>query len=308
MEHIEISGQILKLKELQSEETHDLWLGLLADFTLYHFAMNDKQMLLLVSHDNNRYTPLQLKKVSERIEGILGEPSVFYYDSLSTNERDRLFAQGVYFVVSTKFAFVPTLLANRRMSKANMPSMLLPSTQYMLLFHLQCESLDGKSLKDMEKLLPFKYATLSKSALQLSALKLAEFNATEGRTKQLHFTLDAKSLWEESQKYLSSPVKAVVYSSKSCEVGVIGCYSALSHYTLLAGEDVPSRVFTQNEFQGLGQRTSSFEDIQRIEIWKYPPLSTTGFVDKLSLYLSLRGDNDPRVEKELETMINNIQW
>ena len=308
MTHIEITGQTLELQELQPQESHNLWLGLIAEFLLYHFTMNDKRMLLLVSREKNRYTPLQLKKISNRVEGILGEPSVFYYESLTTNERDRLVAQGVYFVVANRFAFVPSLLANRRMSKTEMPSLLLPSTQYMLLFHLQCESLDGKSLKDLEKLLPFKYATLSKSALQLSALKLAEFNATEGRTKQLHFTLDARSLWEESQKYLSSPVKAVVYSSQSCEVGLIGCYSALSHYTMLAGEEVPSRVFTQNEFQRLGQRTSSFEDIQRIEIWKYLPLSTTGFVDKLSLYLSLREDNDPRVEKELETMINDIQW
>ena len=30
------------------------------------------------------------------------------------------------------------------------------------------------------------------------------------------------------------------------------------------------------------------------------------YVDRLSLYLSLRDDNDPRVEKELENIINEI--
>ncbi|ROT02923.1 hypothetical protein EEL42_13055 [Muribaculaceae bacterium Isolate-100 (HZI)] len=52
----------------------------------------------------------------------------------------------------------------------------------------------------------------------------------------------------------------------------------------------------------------SFEDTQRIEIWKYPPSGTSGYVDKLSLFLTLKDDNDPRVEKEIAIMMNKIKW
>ncbi|MDE6842707.1 MAG: hypothetical protein K2J24_04200, partial [Muribaculaceae bacterium] len=49
-----------------------------------------------------------------------------------------------------------------------------------------------------------------------------------------------------------------------------------------------------------------------IEIWKYPvvsrPDSSPEWVDRLSLALSLRADEDPRVEEEVEQMINNFQW
>lgn len=43
-----------------------------------------------------------------------------------------------------------------------------------------------------------------------------------------------------------------------------------------------------------------------IEVWKYLPLGKDGYVDKLSLYLTLMEDLDPRVEKELEIMLNTI--
>ena len=58
-----------------------------------------------------------------------------------------------------------------------------------------------------------------------------------------------------------------------------------------------------------GTKVYNIEDIQRIEIWKYPPIPMEEeFVDKLSLYLTLKDDVDPRVEKELEIMINKMPW
>lgn len=53
-------------------------------------------------------------------------------------------------------------------------------------------------------------------------------------------------------------------------------------------------------------RVKRLRDEQRIEIWSYPPLSVNGVVDELSLYLTLKDDEDPRVEKELENMMNKI--
>ena len=49
-----------------------------------------------------------------------------------------------------------------------------------------------------------------------------------------------------------------------------------------------------------------------IEVWKYPVVSKIGdknqWVDRLSLVLSLREDNDPRVEKEVERIISEQKW
>ena len=49
-----------------------------------------------------------------------------------------------------------------------------------------------------------------------------------------------------------------------------------------------------------------------IEVWKYPAVGHINEnrpkVDRLSLALSLKTDEDPRVEKEVERMIKEIQW
>ena len=45
-----------------------------------------------------------------------------------------------------------------------------------------------------------------------------------------------------------------------------------------------------------------------LELWKYRPIITDGTVDKLSLFLALKDDPDPRVESELADMMEAIEW
>ena len=48
-----------------------------------------------------------------------------------------------------------------------------------------------------------------------------------------------------------------------------------------------------------------------VEIWRYNPLifsDDNRSVDSLSLYLSFRGETDPRIRKELEILLENIKW
>jgi hypothetical protein len=42
-----------------------------------------------------------------------------------------------------------------------------------------------------------------------------------------------------------------------------------------------------------------------LEVWNYPSLSQD-YADPISLYLTLKDEKDPRVEKELELMISKI--
>ncbi len=72
---------------------------------------------------------------------------------------------------------------------------------------------------------------------------------------------------------------------------------------MLAPEDVMTRVLTAEwvrEHKASIPELHSFEDIQRIEIWKYPPLGTSGYVDKLSLFLTLKDDKDRGLRKKLK--------
>lgn len=304
MNKITIVGKKINIFPLKESERKKLWPGITAAFSIYSFFFNGQEMVLLKSIGDNSNTPLQKKHMSARIERVLHLPSVFYFDNLPTYERDRLVAQGVYFIVGSKFAYIPTLFANRRLSKNIVGNELLPSAQYILLLHLQAHSLNDKSLRDLEKITPYKYSTISKAVLQLKAKGLIETEKKGKSDMTLKFDKDLNSLWMKAQSFLTSPVKKVGYLPQSISRGEIGGISALSHYTRLVPENIPTRVFTKFD----NKLISTYEDIQRVEIWKYPPIAEEGYVDKLSLFLSLKDDKDPRVEKELETMINNMPW
>ena len=309
MKEITIAGQQIELRNLSKQDQKGLWLELIANFKMMQFDFNGQVMLLLVAKGEMDYTNVQRRKISERIESIKHIPAVFYFDNLLTYERDRLVEQGVYFIVADKFAFVPTLIINRLSTKSEIKELFYPSTQYILLYHLQIESLDGLSLKELEDKVPYKYKTIAKSIKQLEALGLVRLEGS--RNKKLVFELSGKELWDNVSTNLIDPIKSIEYTSDVFPEGDIGGISALSHYSMLAPEDVPTRVLTAEwvrEHKYSIPELHSFEDTQRIEIWKYPPSGTSGYVDKLSLFLTLKDDNDPRVEKEIAIMMNKIKW
>ena len=309
MKEITIAGQQIELRNLSKQDQKGLWLELIANFKMMQFDFNGQVMLLLVAKGEMDYTNVQRRKISERIESIKHIPAVFYFDNLLTYERDRLVEQGVYFIVADKFAFVPTLIINRLSTKSEIKELFYPSTQYILFYHLQIESLDGLSLKELEDKVPYKYKTIAKSIKQLEALGLVSLEGS--RNKKLVFELSGKELWDKASTNLIDPIKSIEYTSDVFPEGDIGGISALSHYSMLVPEDVPTRVLTAEwvrEHKYSIPELHSFEDTQRIEIWKYPPSGTSGYVDKLSLFLTLKDDKDPRVEKEIEIMMNEIKW
>jgi hypothetical protein len=47
-----------------------------------------------------------------------------------------------------------------------------------------------------------------------------------------------------------------------------------------------------------------------LEIWSYSPklFAKKGVVDRFSLFLSMRKDNDERVQSALEKMMEQVEW
>ncbi len=309
MKSLTIAGKKTEIYPLNKDEQKGLWLELIANFEIGKIDFNGNIMILFEYKSKISYTPLQLKKLSERIENTKNLPAVFYYEHLLTYERDRLIEQGVYFVVSDKYAFIPSLIINRKESANGIKKTFFPSTQYILLYHLQIDSIIGKTLKELEEVLPYKYPTIARSINQLQQLGFISLYG--GKEKKIEIESGRKELWKKAQTYLVVPVKGVYYTTEPLAEGLTANISALSHYSLLAPEDIPTKAITPEYYSKLkknGFRFLTFEDMQRIEVWKYPPLETNGYVDRLSLFLTLKDDRDPRVEKELETMINEIPW
>lgn len=310
---IVIAGKVVPLKRMERSELKGVFTDALLSFLFYRAEYMGNQFVVVESKTTNNLTPLQCKKLTTNLCEVLGRPCVMMFRQLASYERNRYIDQGVYFVVSGKYVYLPFLLINARSSAPINTELLHPAAQYLLLYHLQSNSLRGCTLLDMERMLPYNYLAISRAVRQLEATKLLDVSIGAKGTKRIFFPKEGKALWEEAEPLMQNPVKTVWYADKEVEPGLIGGINALSLYSDLNPERTQTKVLYDADFKraknaGKLPDLNKIEGCTRIEVWKYPPVVQTGqhTVDRLSLALSLREDKDPRVEKEIELMIKKL--
>ena len=140
------------------------------------------------------------------------------------------------------------------------------------------------------------------------------------------YTASKKELFLKSEPYLFNPIKKRLIlpnvdleNIKSDSRLLYGGTYALSYLTFLAESDENSSyVISQRQFNKLSLPLSQHVlEGKVLEIWRYSPFVSEfwndfkenqdrQFVDPISLYLTLKDDDDPRVEEEIEVLKNNI--
>ncbi len=312
--HISILGVKTELVPIRRYRLKGLNADLLLRFRYYTAVFNSMELCVIQSQNKESLTPLKYRNATERIESVVDMPVVALLESLPYYERERLINQGVYFIVSDKYAFLPSIIANvRATEKRKQPSALTPAAQYILLFHLLSDTTKEFTIRELEAVLPYNYVAISRAFVNLEELRLCKVEKGDGGTKIIRFDDARRELWNRSQKYLASPVKRVLYSDTPPEGNFsVSGINALSHYSHLNPEPYGSVAIWDRLFADSSIPYNEIEGNYKIEIWKYPtsmPGQPDGkIVDKLSLYLSMKDDPDARVEKELEILIENMPW
>ena len=311
---ISILGIQTELVPLQRNKLNGLNADLLLRFAYYTAVFNHKDLCIIHSKSNESVTPLKYRKITEQIENVTGMPVVILIESLPYRERERLISQGVYFIVSDKYAFLPSLIANIRVKeKEHQPSGLTPVAQYLLLYCLSENHIAKFTIRQLEEKLPYNYVAIARAVVNLEDLQLCQTKKDSTGTKIICFEQDKRELWGKAQKYLSSPIKKIVYSDiLPYKDFTISGINALAHYSHLNPEQYETIAVWDRDFVDLSVQFNEIEGVYKVEIWKYPPfmpcLADSKYVDKLSLYLSLKDEPDARVEKELEILIENMSW
>lgn len=308
-----IIGHKIQLAKRSADELSGLNMGEKLSYDFYEGTFRDARLLFVKPRGANP-TPRKCAIISERLTQVFGMPVVFILAPAMTYERQRLMEKNVYFVMSEKYANLPMLVAMEKVSSRKIPSQLTPVAQYLLLYHLQVESIAGKSTKAIASLVPYSYESVSLGLTCLSDLGLCVKVALDSRSKAIRFKHRGKVLWEAAQKYVVNPVARRIYCdalSTERKFPVCGI-NALAHYTALNPDAEQWIMMTSKEFKEMDTDGSvinpnEFDGNIIIEIWKYPPVCRKGdseiYVDRLSLALSLRHDEDPRVEEEVEQLI-----
>ena len=316
IKNIVILGRTIRLQERSKAQMKGATVGDLIAYRFYDGVYLGVP-LLFAEPKGEVASPHNLSITAGNLTSLFNLPTVFLLASCPAYERQRLIDKNVFFVVSEKYAHLPMLVANERIRRTKIAKTLTPVAQYILLYHLQVESLEGMAALDMEGKLPYAYTSITLGITCLADLGLCEKVADGSKRKVMRFQKAGKELWERALPLLVNPVEQKIYCDEflsKASFPVCGI-NALAHYTRLNPD--PERIimmgmerFRELKASGALVRPNEFDGNVVIEAWKYPPVAKMGetpqWVDKLSLALSLHDDDDPRVEKEVELMIENL--
>lgn len=315
---IVILGRPVQLQERSKAQMKGATIG---DSLTYKFYDGEFHgMSLLFAEPKGKVaTPHSLSVTASKLISLFQRPTVYILPACPAYERQRLIDKDVYFVVSDKYVHLPMLLANERIRKTRQAKTLTPVAQYLLLYHLQIESIEGMAARDIEGKIPYSYASITLGITCLEDMGLCQKISDGSKRKVIHFDKKGKKLWEQALPLLLNPVEERIYCDDliSDEHFPVCGINALAHYTGLNPDTERTIMVTikqLREFKSSGAlvRPNEFDGNIIIEAWKYPPVTIIDtqaeWVDKLSLVISLRDEQDPRVEGEVERLINDMAW
>ena len=177
----------------------------------------------------------------------------------------------------------------------------------VLLKHLNKKTIEGKSVSEIAKEMGYSIKTLS---LAVNELEKAGFIRIKvlGRKKLIEFTLSPENLWEQFYVMSASPVKKVLYTTKedlALEIGVKSSDSALSEMSMLSAPSFTTFAVYERDKRIKELELNPSVGKTVIEVWKTDPKlnAQNGKVDIFSLALTYKDDDDPRIRKELNRLI-----
>lgn len=285
--------------------------SIISSFDIHMLNISGKDLLLLVDTNEESYSPGQIKKLQDLIERVSGLVPVFAFQYVASYNIQRFVAQRVNFIVPGKQIFIPSILMDLSLPKTDTNNTILQipaMAQCIVLYNLQVGTLNGKTTQDIVELFRVSYPNINRAIKWLSDKKFIVLEGT--KTKRIKFNSEGRQLWDEIEPMLVSPIERVVYTDKWLDNAFTTGVNALSEYTMLNPDKEKAYAIGKEDYLTAQQKTHKEFGGISIEVWKYNPslLTHTNTVDKLSLYLSLRNNEDERVQIELDNMINEMIW
>lgn len=285
-----------------------------------------RQYVGMFVKNEEELSPASTAKHLTWLEKHLGVQGIILVETMESFNRKRLIGLKVPFIVPGNQLYLPDLGIDlreyfKRIRKK--PLKLSPSAQFFFIAYLlrKIES-HAWTATALSKAFHMSKMTMGRAIDELKSHGLAEVEHS-GRERYVVYQEPRRTLWEKAQYCLTSPVQTRVLIENTerntgIEMAPLAGISALSQISMLAGSELKTRAISSKEWKSaqpnlrlrLIPRTSRDLVSLELEIWKYDPrpLNSDGRVDPLSLYLSLKKEQDERVEAALEKLLEEIEW
>ena len=276
------------------------------------------QCLFMMERGRQPDTPAAIRKhlfeVGKRWDGGV----VYVAAGIDSARRKQLIDQKVPFVVPGNQVYLPMLgidLREHFKSVRGSAESLSPAAQAAFLHVLHRGEKGALSPKEMAAALGYSSMSMSRAFDELESAGIGT-HFIKGKRRLMDLAGPRRVLWEEALPLLRSPVAQSMPMPGDLVKGQAAGLTALAAYTSLAEPRIPITAIAGAVWRPIrnklvhGQLSGTDSPVAEVEAWTYPPTAVADgpVVDRLSLYLSLRGTSDERVEAALEELLEGMTW
>ena len=286
-------------------------IGISSNFALYKGTILGNDVLLAWREEGDTLSPAVMQKQLSVISKQTRLSVILSVQRVAAYNLRRWTTQKINFVIPQKQMFIPSLMLELRKEPvigADLKDKISPFTQMLLLYHLQVDSIAGSSCLILKDKFAVSYATVNQSLRWLTQKGFIKMEGTKTKTIQMEY--DKQELWSKALPLLTSPIEKIVFTDDDVAGEIKSGINALSTYTMINPEQKGCIAISKKRFKEVGMGYNNQFGTTEVQVWKYDPylLSSSETVDRLSLFLTLKDEQDERVQIELERLMNEMQW
>ena len=285
-------------------------------YALYRLMVGNVAFTAVFLRHEDELKPAQFIKHMSQIPSILMDDTCIVAYTLPTYVRKRLIEKGIAFVLPKIQMYLPALGMDLRARAGHKRSVAVerfsPSAQVVLIAWLLGKIEGNVTAQDLSKQLGYSAMSMSRVINELESTQVAEIERI-GRERVVSFTESHATVWQKALPRLRNPVSKMVRISEqdlhrpdALPAGV----TALSLRSMLGESTYPEYAVSRDVWKAMekaGVKEIPLEEpgTCMLQVWRYDPklLVVDGQVDPFSLYLSLQGEADERIEMALDQMM-----
>ncbi|MBR5080510.1 MAG: hypothetical protein IKX30_17360 [Victivallales bacterium] len=307
-------GQRAELHKMPVHNEMPMFYTSLYDF--YSSSLSNEDCVFCIDKGVGHASPLKLQKQHDFLHGFFHKHVIYCVKSLEFHAAERMMARGIPFIVPGKGLSLPflavilkTTIRRRPLAGERFSTFAQLVVQGVLLHKLSLPL----SINETEKILGCSHASAVNALLELEQLGFGEKEKTlHGRSVVFQFKQQGKELWEASQNYLVNPCKrqvGIVKRPDDIPLFKAGA-NALAEHTMLSEALPEIYAASLTDFRkGNYEIVLADEADIVLQLWRYRPnILGENKIDPLSLVISLRDDNDERVQMAIDELLEGFQW
>ena len=318
----------LELRPEPWEKTGKIPFFLRELYIFYAISLLGKLCVLAIEKEGNKLTPAAIKKHCLQIQELFGSPCIYLAEDISYHNRQRLIKHGVPFVIPGRQIHLPVLgvdwlerYDHHQKHRTVCGKQLSPSSQVIVIYSIIFHEFKY-TIQEILKILDYSSMTITRALNELEHFDIGK-TVKKGTKREISLIGNAHKLWQQALPFLQNPVVKRVWLQLNAQeinmiktLGTLAGLSALEQISMLSAPSVPIyalslQAWRSSELSKSAEQLPNSEgaDIE-LEIWSYDPrlFAKDGRVDSFSLWLSLQGSGDERIEKMVEKVLQEVRW